>query len=139
VTAYGVLSRGLFSGHWLKGRGLAASDIRTRLPRFSGENLGRNLQLVEALRHIAGEKGATVAQIAIGWVLSRGTDIVPLIGARRREQLTEALGSLELELRASDLTRIESAVPMGAVAGDRYDASAMAHLDSEHSNATRSS
>jgi aryl-alcohol dehydrogenase-like predicted oxidoreductase len=131
VTAYGVLSRGLLSGHWSKERSEQAQDFRGHLPRFSGENLDRNLSLVEALRLIAQEQSATVAQVAIGWVLSRGNDIVPLIGARRRDRLNEALGALDLHLSEDDLARIEAAVPLDAVAGDRYDAGQMAMLDSE--------
>jgi aryl-alcohol dehydrogenase-like predicted oxidoreductase len=131
VTAYGVLSRGLISGHWSRERGVAGNDFRTRAPRFSGENLDRNLALVEALRAIAEDKGVTVAQIAIAWVLARGEDIVPLIGARTRKRLDEALGALDVALDDSDLERIEAAVPRGAAAGDRYDPRQMAHLDSE--------
>lgn len=101
-------------------------------PRFQGENLDRNLDLVDALRKIADQKGASVAQTAIAWVLSRGTDIVPLVGARRRDRLTEALGALDLTLNADDLAAIEHAVPPGAAAGDRYPTEQMAHLDSEH-------
>ena len=131
VTAYGVLSRGLLSGHWTRDRQTAANDFRGMSPRFSGENLGRNLDLVEALRRIADAKGATVAQIAIAWVLSRGEDIVPLVGARSRNRLTEALGALDVTLDEADLTAIEKAVPAGAAAGDRYPAAQMHHLDSE--------
>jgi aryl-alcohol dehydrogenase-like predicted oxidoreductase len=134
VTAYGALSRGLLSGHWSKGRA-AASDFRSHLPRFSGENLERNLALVEGLRAVANAKGATVAQIAIGWVLSRGEHIVPLVGARRRDRLAEALGALDLNLTAGDLAQIERAIPPGAAAGERYDAQAMARLDSERGRA----
>ncbi len=131
VTAYGVLSRGLLSGHWTKDREIGAGDSRGRSPRFSGGNLDHNLALVEALREVAASRGVTVAQIAIAWVWSRGEDIVPLIGARRRTRLEEALGALNVELTAEDLTAIENAVPSGAAAGDRYDATQMAHLDSE--------
>jgi aryl-alcohol dehydrogenase-like predicted oxidoreductase len=130
VTAYGVLSRGLLSGHWSKERA-GTPDFRSHLPRFSGDNLERNLSLVEALRAVAAAKGTTVAQVAIGWVLSRGEDIVPLVGARRRDRLAEALGALDLDLTADDLAQIERTVPHDAVAGDRYDAQAMARLDSE--------
>ena len=136
VTAYGVLSRGLLSGHWTKQRAAGAPDFRTHLPRFSGDNLIRNLELVEALRAVAMERGATVAQIAIAWVLSRGLDIVPMVGARRRERLSESLGALDLELTADDLLRIERAIPPGAAAGDRYPEPQMAHLDSEQSRAS---
>ncbi|MFJ7046040.1 aldo/keto reductase [Streptomyces sp. JV178] len=131
VTAYGVLSRGLISGHFTPDRQLAAGDFRSFSPRFQGDNLRHNLNLVEALRKIAEQKGVTVAQIAIAWVLSRGEDIVPLVGARRRDRLTEALGALEVRLDQADLAAIEEAVPAGAAAGDRYPSAQMAHLDSE--------
>jgi aryl-alcohol dehydrogenase-like predicted oxidoreductase len=131
VTAYGVLSRGLLSGHWTRDRVAAAGDMRAASPRFRGENLDHNLALVETLRTVAEAKGATVAQTAIAWVLSRGDDIVPLVGARRRDRLAEALGALELRLDADDLAAIERAVPVGAAAGDRYPAAQMHHLDSE--------
>ncbi|MFI2606711.1 aldo/keto reductase [Kitasatospora sp. NPDC018619] len=131
VTAYGVLSRGLLSGHWDRGRALTGTDFRSHSPRFQGENLDHNLALVEALREIAAARGATVAQVAIAWVASRGQDVVPLVGARRRDRLTEALGVLDLTLTAADLAAIEAAVPAGSAAGDRYAAAQMAHLDSE--------
>ncbi|WP_457031527.1 aldo/keto reductase [Kitasatospora sp. P5_F3] len=132
VTAYGVLSRGLLSGHWQSDREIAATDFRGFSPRFQGENLTHNLTLVEALRAIAGAKGASVAQVAIAWVASRGSDIVPLVGARRRDRLAEALGSLDVQLTEGELAAIEAAVPAGSAAGDRYAAAQMAHLDSEH-------
>ncbi|HEX5924126.1 MAG TPA: aldo/keto reductase [Baekduia sp.] len=131
VTAYGVLSRGLLSGHWSTDRALPPDDFRSRAPRFAAGNLDRNLALVEALRAVAAQKGATVAQVAIGWALSRGVDMVPLVGARRRDRLAEALGALDIALAADDLAQIERAVPSGAAAGDRYDAQQMAILDSE--------
>jgi pyridoxine 4-dehydrogenase len=131
VTAYGVLSRGLISGHWSRERTSARGDFRAHSPRFQGENLERNLGLVEALRSVAEQRGMTVAQIAIAWVLSRGDYIVPLIGARRRDRLEEALGALELTLDSEDLAQIEQAVPPGAAAGERYPEQAMAVLDSE--------
>ncbi|WP_035796191.1 aldo/keto reductase [Kitasatospora mediocidica] len=132
ITAYGVLSRGLLSGHWAKDREMAGTDFRGHSPRFQGDNLSHNLALVEALRTIAEAKGVSVAQVAIAWVASRGEDIVPLVGARRRERLAEALGSVDVELTAADLAAIETAVPAGAALGDRYAAAQMAHLDSEH-------
>ena len=131
VTAYGVLSRGLLSGHWSKERGTAAGDFRSRNPRFSGDNLDRNLALVEALRKVAEGKGVTVAQAAIAWVLSRGEDIVPLVGARRRDRLAESLGAVDVTLDEAESAAIERAVPAGAAAGPRYDAGQMIHLDSE--------
>jgi aryl-alcohol dehydrogenase-like predicted oxidoreductase len=136
ITAYGVLSRGLISGHWSKERASSPADFRSRSPRFSEENIDHNLQLVEALRAVANAKGATVAQTAIAWVLARGPDIVPLIGARRRDRLSEALGALALSLDPRDLAEIERAVPLGAAAGGRYVAQQMALLDSERGRPT---
>jgi aryl-alcohol dehydrogenase-like predicted oxidoreductase len=129
VTAYGVLSRGLLSGHWTRER--RPRDLRAVLPRFQGANLERNLALVDALRTFADARGATVAQVAIAWALSRGTDVVPLVGARRPDQLTEALRACSLTLTAGDLAEIERLVPGREVAGDRYHAQGMAGLDSE--------
>jgi aryl-alcohol dehydrogenase-like predicted oxidoreductase len=133
VTAYGVLSRGLLSGHWSPDRETGLADFRSHAPRFSGENLERNLALVEALRAIAEEKEATVAQVAIAWVLSRGDRIVPLVGARTREHLAESLRAADVALSDDELAGIESAVPAGAAAGERYDDQQMAILDSERS------
>jgi aryl-alcohol dehydrogenase-like predicted oxidoreductase len=130
ITAYGVLSRGLISGHWTKERE-AVIDFRAVLPRFPGESLNHNLQLVDALRREAAKLGATVAQVAISWVLSRGDDIVPLVGARQQGRLTEALGALGLTLSRDQLAAIEQAVPKDAAAGTRYAAEHMAQLDSE--------
>ncbi|MEU8526870.1 MULTISPECIES: aldo/keto reductase [Streptomyces] len=132
ITAYGVLSRGLISGHFTRDLQLAPGDFRGFSPRFQGENLHRNLGLVDRLRAVADAKGVTVAQTAIAWVLSRGEDIVPLVGARRRDRLAEALGALDVTLDAADLAAIEQAVPAGAAAGERYPEEQMAHLDSEH-------
>jgi aryl-alcohol dehydrogenase-like predicted oxidoreductase len=131
VTAYGVLSRGLLSGHWSRDRETGPADFRSHAPRFSGDNLERNLALVERLRAIAEEKEATVAQVAIAWVLSRGDRIVPLVGARTRERLVESLRAIDLALSDAELAGIESAVPAGAAAGGRYDDQQMAILDSE--------
>jgi aryl-alcohol dehydrogenase-like predicted oxidoreductase len=131
ITAYGVLSRGLISGHWSKERASDPRDFRQHSPRFRPENLDRNLALIEALRRIAKAKRVSVAQIAIAWVLSRGEDILPVIGSRRVDQLTEALGSLDLALGPADFTAIAGAVPPDAAAGTRYDAHQMAMLDSE--------
>jgi aryl-alcohol dehydrogenase-like predicted oxidoreductase len=129
ITAYGVLSRGLLSGHWTADRDVR--DFRAHLPRFAGENLEANLRLVEALRGVAAARGASVAQVAIAWVASRGEDIVPLVGARRRDRLEESLGAISLELSTEDLAAIETAVPAEAAAGTRYDATQMSFLDSE--------
>ena len=131
ITAYGVLSRGLLSGHWSAERAVTKGDFRRFLPRFKTENLGHNLALVEKLRVVAKEKQATVAQMAIAWVLARGGDIVPLVGARQRDRLSEALGALDLALSPEDLARIEAAIPAAAAVGARYDAHQMSVLDSE--------
>jgi aryl-alcohol dehydrogenase-like predicted oxidoreductase len=130
VTAYGVLARGLIGGHWTKTSG-GQGDFRSVSPRFSDENLDRNLALVETLRGVAEELGITVAQAAIAWVASRGADIVPLLGARTRTRLAEALGAAEVTLADDQLATIEAAIPADHVAGDRYPAAQMAALDSE--------
>lgn len=130
VTAYGVLARGLISGHWTKSSG-GPGDFRTASPRFADDNLNRNLALVETLRGVAQELDVTVAQAAIAWVAARGTDIVPLVGARTRTRLAEAVVAADLALTADQLSWIEAAVPAEQVAGDRYSAAQMAALDSE--------
>ncbi|MFJ8441060.1 aldo/keto reductase [Kitasatospora griseola] len=132
ITAYGVLSRGLLSGHWSKQRETGARDFRSFSPRFQGENLDHNLALVEALRAVADARGATVAQVAIAWVAARGKDVVPLVGARRRDRLAEALTAATLDLTDADLAAVERAVPADSAAGTRYAAAQMAHLDSEN-------
>jgi aryl-alcohol dehydrogenase-like predicted oxidoreductase len=128
VTAYGILSRGLLSSGTAR---LAPGDPRARFPRFSDENHARNLELLAALEAIADAHGVTAAQLAIAWVASRGDDIIPLIGTKRRDRLAEARQALDLTLSTDDLAAIEAAVPAGAVAGDRYEAAQVAALDSE--------
>ena len=130
ITAYGVLSRGLISGHWSKDRA-GAKDFRGNSPRFQGENLDKNLALVETLRAIAEEAGASPAQVAIAWVAAQGNDIVPLVGARRRERLTEALGALDVKLTPAHLAALAKAFPLGAASGNRYPDAQLAHMDSE--------
>jgi aryl-alcohol dehydrogenase-like predicted oxidoreductase len=130
ITAYGVLARGLISGHWSKDRS-GAQDFRMMSPRFQGANLDSNLALVEALRAIAADLGVSVAQVAIAWVAAQGNDIVPLVGARRRDRLTEALGALDVTLTAAHLAKLAKAFPPGAAAGGRYNDEQLAHLDSE--------
>jgi aryl-alcohol dehydrogenase-like predicted oxidoreductase len=107
-------------------------DIRViRMPRYAQGNLEKNLSLVETLAQIGKEKNATPAQLAIAWARSRGSDIVPVIGARRRTQLAESLGALALSLTAADLARIDAAVSPALTLGERYDPTQMAHLDGE--------
>jgi len=131
ITAYGVLSRGLISGHWQKGRGSEKGDFRAHSPRFQAGNVDSNLILVDALRAIAETKHASVAQIAIAWVAAKGADIVPVIGARRPDRLAEALGSQSVTLTADDLAAIERAIPKDAAVGGRYPEAMLAHMDSE--------
>jgi pyridoxine 4-dehydrogenase len=134
ITAYGVLSRGLISGYWSKARE-GEPGFRANAPRFQGANLDANLALVERLRAIAEGIGASVAQVAIAWVAAQGNDIVPLIGARRRDRLAEALGALDVKLSADALAKLDKALPPGAAAGERYPAAALAHMDSEKKRA----
>jgi aryl-alcohol dehydrogenase-like predicted oxidoreductase len=132
LVAYGVLSRGLISDHALAGN--PVGEIRSRMPRFQGENLARNRALVAALQAIAKDKGCTTGQLAIAWVASRGDDVIPLVGAKRPDQVASAIGALDVKLSSADLARIEAAVPADAVAGERYGAALMTHLDSEHAS-----
>jgi aryl-alcohol dehydrogenase-like predicted oxidoreductase len=127
VTAYGVLARGLFGGSMAQTR----TSTRASLPRFTGENLEKNLALADALQRVAGAKGVSTGQIAIAWVLHRSAEIVPLVGARRPAQLADALGALDVTLDAAELAAIEAAVPKGAAVGDRYNPHQMRELDSE--------
>ena len=130
VTAYGVLSRGLISGHWSKDR-TGGQDFRGMSPRFQGDNLDANLALVEKLRAIATEIGASPAQVAIAWVAAQGNDIVPLVGARRRDRLAEALGALDVKLTNAHLAALNAAFPPGVASGERYPQSQLVHMDSE--------
>ncbi|HWV19795.1 MAG TPA: aldo/keto reductase [Devosia sp.] len=130
ITAYGVLSRGLISGHWNKARA-GEYDFRNINPRFQGENLEHNLELVERMRTIAEAKGITVAQLAIAWVLAQGEDIVPLVGARKRDRLAEALGARAVSLTPQDLEQLDMTIPAGAAAGARYNDYLLGELDSE--------
>ncbi len=130
VTAYGVLSRGLISGHWSKAR-TGGQDFRGMSPRFSGGNLDANLALVEKLRAIANDVGASPAQVAIAWVAAQGNDIVPLVGARRRDRLNEALGALAVKLTDEHLAALNAAFPPGIASGERYPQSQLVHMDSE--------
>ncbi len=133
ITAYGVLSRGLISGHWDKAA-MAKGDLRGMTPRFQGDNLDRNLALVDRLRALAEAKGATVAQLAIAWVAAQGDDIIPVVGARRRDRLTEALGATAVHLSPADLAALAEAIPKDAASGERYHPAQMAHLDSERAS-----
>jgi aryl-alcohol dehydrogenase-like predicted oxidoreductase len=125
VTAYGILSRGLLSGS----RPSGPADIRSYMPRFTGDNRTQNERVIQRLGALAAERGTTPSRLAIAWVLAKGPSIVPLVGARTREQLEEALGALDVELSRDDVTRLEAALPKAA--GSRYPDQQMRILDSE--------
>jgi aryl-alcohol dehydrogenase-like predicted oxidoreductase len=131
VTAYGVLSRGLLAGSKPTG----PTDYRAYLPRFTGDNAVANQKLVGVLQELATSLNATASQVAIAWVMARGRSMglsmVPILGARTLKQLAESLGAHALSLSSQDIARIEAALPASAVAGTRYDAYQMGHLDSE--------
>lgn len=131
ITAYGVLSRGLIGGTWSAARGTQGGDFRSRAPRFAGENLQKNLALVERLKAAAAQLGAPVAQVAVAWVAAQGEDIIPVLGARTRAQLKDGLAAMDLKLSRQDLETLVQAVPPDAVAGERYPAAQLAHMDSE--------
>lgn len=127
VTAYGVLSRGLLSGSLSTGD----TDFRSIAPRFQGDNLAANLQLVESLKTVAQRLGSSTTQLAIAWVLAQGEDIVPVVGARKPGHLTDVLASCDLKLTKDDIAAVEAAIPKNAVRGSRYPDAFLAHLDSE--------
>jgi aryl-alcohol dehydrogenase-like predicted oxidoreductase len=127
ATAYGVLSRGLLTG----ARPSSPGDFRAHLPRFSGENRERNQALVAALERLARARGVSPAQLAIAWVRARNRNVVPVMGARTRAQLDEALAAMKLVLAPEEVATLEEAVPAAAVAGSRYQEAQMRHLDSE--------
>lgn len=127
VTAYGVLSRGLLSGSVPA----AGNDIRAHFPRFTGENLNRNRKLVDTLAEMAAERGLRTSQLAIAWVLAKGRNIVPVIGARTRAQIAEALAAVRVRLSEEEVAQIEASIPASEVAGTRYGEQQMRMLDSE--------
>ena len=122
-----MLSRGLLTGSTPKSK----SDIRNHFPRFMGDNLLRNQHIIEALKKLAVEKEISPAQLAIAWVLAKGGNIIPVIGARTRAQLSESLSALDVKLSADDLKAMESAIAPSQVSGTRYGAPQMKQLDSE--------
>jgi aryl-alcohol dehydrogenase-like predicted oxidoreductase len=126
ATAYGILSRGL-----LTGSKPGANDFRQHLPRFAGDNLAKNQSLVDTLAQLAARRGVTPAQLAIAWARAKWPFVVPLVGARTRKQLDDALGAMTLELSPDDIKSLEQALPPTAVAGSRYQEFQMKHLDSE--------
>lgn len=127
ATLYGVLSRGLLTGSKPAGPG----DFRAYLPRFAGDDGARNQEAVAAIRRFAEERGMTSAQLLIAWSLAKHPAFVPVVGARTRAQLADALGALERPLSNADVGALERLVPPSAISGTRYAAEQMKHLDSE--------
>ncbi len=124
-VAYSPLGRSLLTGRIRNVDDIPQDDRRRAHPRFQGENLTRNLELVRRIEAIANEKRCTPAQLALAWLLARGQDIVPIPGTKRRERLEENVRAVDVTLSAEDVTRISAAVPVGAAAGLRYDAPAL--------------
>ena len=118
-VAYSPLGRGFLSGRFDSAQDIEENDLLRHNPRFQGEAFDRNLALLEKVREIASEKGCTPGQLALAWVLAQGEDIVAIPGTKRRTYLEENLGSVDVELSADDLARIDAEVP--AAEGDRYD------------------
>jgi aryl-alcohol dehydrogenase-like predicted oxidoreductase len=129
LVAYGVLSRGLLGGDVKPGQAFAPGDYRGHSPRFSPENLAQNHKMTEALAGFAAERGISAAQVAIAWVLSRGSDVIPLVGTKRRSRLAEAIAATEIALSADDLAALDAIIRPEAVAGTRYAAAQMALLN----------
>jgi aryl-alcohol dehydrogenase-like predicted oxidoreductase len=125
-VAYSPLARGFLSGKYRSLADFPEGDYRRTAPRFAGENFAKNLALVAKVADLARRRKATPAQVALAWVLSRGADVVPIVGTKNREHLEENLNATDLVLRPSDLAELEAAFPPGAAAGERYPAAAMA-------------
>jgi aryl-alcohol dehydrogenase-like predicted oxidoreductase len=128
LVAYSPLGRGFLTGQIKRFEDLAEDDWRRGSPRFQGGNFAKNLELVKRIEAMAGEKGYTPSQLALAWVLSKGKDVVPIFGTKRRKYLLENLKALEIRLTPEDLRRIEDLAPKGAVAGDRYPAAMMGYI-----------
>jgi aryl-alcohol dehydrogenase-like predicted oxidoreductase len=119
-VAYSPLGRGFLSGRFQRPEDIPEDDFRRSNPRFQGENFQRNLELVDRVREIAGEKDVTAGQLALAWVLHQGEDIVPIPGTKRRSYLEENVAAAEVELSEEDLRRIDEVMPAGVAAGERY-------------------
>ncbi|MNU98822.1 General stress protein 69 [compost metagenome] len=126
---YSPLGRGFLTGQIRSFEDLAEDDYRRYSPRFQGENFAKNLELVDRIREIAGEKGCEPSQLALAWLLAQGDDIVPIPGTKRRTYLEENIGALQITLTEEDKARIEEATPSGAAAGQRYPEASMKSLD----------
>jgi aryl-alcohol dehydrogenase-like predicted oxidoreductase len=119
-VAYSPLGRGFLAGRFASPDELSDDDFRRNHPRMTGENFDRNRELADRVRELAAEKGCTPAQLALAWVLSRGDDVVPIPGTKRREYLEQNAAASELELSEEELRELDEAFPPGAAAGDRY-------------------
>ena len=128
-VAFSPLGRGFLSGQIKRFEDLAPDDLRRNFPRFQGENFQKNLDLVEAIRKLAEQKGATPSQLALAWVLSRGQDIVPIPGTKRRKYLEENLKAIDVKLTPQELQHLDAIAPHGAAAGDRYPANMMSSVN----------
>ena len=124
---YSPLGRGFLTGRFRTPDDFAEGDYRRSAPRFQGENFDRNLQLVDRVKEMATEKGCTVGQLALAWLLAQGEDIVPIPGTKKRSRLEENLGAIDVTLSANDLSRLDKLAPAGVAAGDRY--ASMATID----------
>ncbi|WP_305780545.1 aldo/keto reductase [Nocardia nova] len=120
IVPFSPLGRGFLTGSITSTADLPADDLRRALPRFADDNIDRNLAVVAELRAMAEEKGVTAGQLALAWVQSRGDDVVPIPGTKRRTYLEQNVAATEIELSAEDLARIEAAAPADAFAGARY-------------------
>ena len=126
---FSPLGRGFLTGKVRSLEGLPSTDFRRGVPRFREENLGRNLELVGRLERVAEQKGCTPAQLALAWLLSRGEDVIPIPGTKRRRYLEENVGAVELSLSPEEIAEVEAAVPRGSAAGGRYSAESLALVD----------
>jgi aryl-alcohol dehydrogenase-like predicted oxidoreductase len=120
IVAYSPLGRGFLTGQITTPDDFPEGDFRAHLPRFTGDNFQRNIALVDQVRTLADAKGCTPGQLALAWVLSRGQDVVPIPGTKRRPYLEENVAALDLVLTDEELGALESVFPVGAGAGDRY-------------------
>jgi aryl-alcohol dehydrogenase-like predicted oxidoreductase len=127
ATLYGIFSRGLLTGSKATGKG----DFRAHLPRFAGDSKAQNERVVATVQAFAKERNMTPGQLAVSWALAAQPKFVPVVGAKNRTQLADSLAALAKPLSAADLRELDALVPEGAIAGTRYSAEQMAHLDSE--------
>jgi aryl-alcohol dehydrogenase-like predicted oxidoreductase len=128
-VAYSPLGRGFLTGRFRSPADFATGDTRTFYPRMAGENLEKNVALVDRVQEIAAEKKVAAGQLALAWVLAQGDDIVPIPGTTRRAHLDENLAATEMVLSAADLERLDAAVPKGVAIGARYPERGMRSID----------